>query len=94
MSSFEYKDRTVLKNIKAKDKELLNALEKRVAHFCERASLLADNFSASGEGDQSVLYEGFADLELNNDSGVKEITEENEKEVKFALAVNSLKALI
>jgi len=78
MSSFEYKDRTVLKNIKAKDKELLNALEKRVAHFCERASLLADNFSASGEGDQSVLYEGFADLEPD----ISDVVLENKEYVK------------
>lgn len=59
------------------------------------ARLKADNFNGFLSLEPHLYhFEGFADLELNNDSGVKEITEENEKEVKFALAVNSLKALI
>lgn len=63
MSSFEQKDRTVLKNIKAVDKVLLNTLEKRAAHFCERTALLADTLSAVGESDYSLLYESFTDVE-------------------------------
>ena len=57
--------------------------------------LKADNFNGFLSLEPHLYhFEGFAGLELNNDSAVKATGSETEKEAKFDLAVNSLKALI
>ncbi len=78
MSSFEEKDRIVLENIKAKDKELLYALEKRAAHFCEKTALLEKGVLYNGDGDNALLYGSFAEYEPD----ISEAIDENREYVK------------
>ncbi len=78
MSSFEEKDRIVLENIKAKDKELLYALEKRAAHFCEKMALLENGVLHNGDGDNALLYGSFAEYEPD----ISEAVDENQEYVK------------
>lgn len=78
MSSFEEKDRIVLENIKAKDKELLYALEKRAAHFCEKTALLENGVLHNGDGDNALLYGSFAEYEPD----ISEAVDENQEYVK------------
>ncbi len=78
MSSFEEKGRIVLENIKAKDAELLDTLEKRVAHFCERTSLLADSLSDKSESDYTSLYERYAD----DQPDMSDVIDENKEYIK------------
>lgn len=57
--------------------------------------LKADNFNGFLSLEPHLYhFEGFAGLELNNESMDIEQSPETEKEAKFALAVNSLKALL
>ncbi len=57
MSSFEEKDSVVLNNFRAKDEELFNTLEKRVAHIAERIELFSNEMSENNALD----YGSFCD---------------------------------
>ena len=80
MSSFDEKERIVLENINANDKELVGALEKRIAHFCDRVELLTNDLSDISESDYTEVFGNF-----DSDVDISDVVDENKGYIKGML---------